>query len=169
MRIWTNLQTGTVESSLCRSRTCGAVRAWQRASTIFPSRSPLTYAQCYLFVMLNPDPDFYPSRSRIQDSTTNEKGEIFFSCLTFFSSQISQNWKLFYFSTGTENCLSQLTKNYYTFYQKLSLNSEKYGLGIRDTRSGKNLSRIQGPKKHRIPDPDPQHCLLKALIRTLEF
>jgi hypothetical protein len=26
------------------------------------------------------------------------------------------------------------------------------------SRSGKNSSRIQGVKKHRIPDPVPQHC-----------
>jgi hypothetical protein len=26
-----------------------------------------------------------------------------------------------------------------------------------DPGSGKNLSRIQGSKRHRIPDPDPQH------------
>jgi hypothetical protein len=25
--------------------------------------------------------------------------------------------------------------------------------------SGKNLFRILGPKRHRIPDPDPRHCL----------
>jgi hypothetical protein len=25
---------------------------------------------------------------------------------------------------------------------------------------GKNLSRIQGVKNHRILDPDPQHCLI---------
>ncbi len=58
--------------------------------------------------------------------------------------------------------LSQLTKNYSTCYPKqLSLSSQKYGLGIRDSRSGlrKNLSRILDPgvKKHRILNPDPQH------------
>ncbi len=37
--------------------------------------------------------------------------------------------------------------------KKLSLSSQKYGFGIRDPRSG-----IQGSKRHRIPDPDPQHC-----------
>ncbi len=37
--------------------------------------------------------------------------------------------------------------------KKLSLNSQKYGYGIRDPGSGKN----QGPKRHRISDPDPQH------------
>ncbi len=32
------------------------------------------------------------------------------------------------------------------------------GSGIKDPGSGKNPSRIQGSKKHRIPDPHPQHC-----------
>ncbi len=44
--------------------------------------------------------------------------------------------------------------------KKLSPSAQKYGFGIRDPRSGirdpeKNLSRIQGSKRHRIPDPDP--------------
>jgi hypothetical protein len=29
-----------------------------------------------------------------------------------------------------------------------------------DPGSGQNSSRILGLKKHRIPDPDPQHCCL---------
>jgi hypothetical protein len=34
------------------------------------------------------------------------------------------------------------------------------GSGIRDPGSGKTYSgfRIQGSKRHRILDPDPQHC-----------
>ncbi len=34
-----------------------------------------------------------------------------------------------------------------------------------DPGSGKNSSRIrmQGSKKHRIPNPDPQHCLQKGI------
>jgi hypothetical protein len=31
-------------------------------------------------------------------------------------------------------------------------------LGSEIREFGKNLSRIQGSKRHRIPDPDPQHC-----------
>ncbi len=47
----------------------------------------------------------------------------------------------------------------------LSLNSQKYGFGIRDPGSKKkpipdHISRIQGSKRHRIPDPDPQHWFL---------
>jgi hypothetical protein len=40
------------------------------------------------------------------------------------------------------------------------------GSGIRDPGSGKNLSRIQGSKRHRIPGPDPQHCF--NLFRDME-
>ncbi len=49
--------------------------------------------------------------------------------------------------------------------KKLSQSSKKYWLGIRDPRSGirdpektYSGSLIQGSKRHRIPDPDPQHC-----------
>jgi hypothetical protein len=31
------------------------------------------------------------------------------------------------------------------------------GSGIRDPGSGKKLFRIQGSKRHRIPDADPHH------------
>jgi hypothetical protein len=69
--------------------------------------------------------------------------------------------------------LGQFSKNYRTFYpKKLSLSSQKYGFGIRDPGSGKNLFRIPDPgvKKaqdpgsrgqkgtgSRIRDPDPKH------------
>jgi hypothetical protein len=43
------------------------------------------------------------------------------------------------------------------FPKKLSLSSQKYGLGIRDPEKTYSGSRIQGSKRHRIPDPDPQH------------
>ncbi len=35
------------------------------------------------------------------------------------------------------------------------------GLGseIRDPEKNYSGSRIQGSKRHRIPDPDPQHCI----------
>jgi hypothetical protein len=38
------------------------------------------------------------------------------------------------------------------------------GSGIRDPGSGINLSWIQGPKRHRIPDPDPQHCCRESIL-----
>jgi hypothetical protein len=52
----------------------------------------------------------------------------------------------------------------------VSLSSQKYGFGIRDPRSGIRKkpipdpgSRIQGSKRHRIPDPDPQHCMTDCI------
>jgi hypothetical protein len=48
------------------------------------------------------------------------------------------------------------------FTKKFSKSSSKYGLGIRDPRSG-----IQGSKRHRIPDPDPQHWNKLHLLRPL--
>jgi hypothetical protein len=39
------------------------------------------------------------------------------------------------------------------------------GSGIRDPGSGKTYSvLIQGSKRHRIPDPDPQHWVLVSLV-----
>jgi hypothetical protein len=34
------------------------------------------------------------------------------------------------------------------------------GSEIRDPEKTNSGSRIQGSKRHRIPDPDPQHCFL---------
>jgi hypothetical protein len=42
------------------------------------------------------------------------------------------------------------------FIQKLSLSSQKYGFGLWDPEKTYTGSRIQGSKRHRIPDPDPQ-------------
>ncbi len=58
--------------------------------------------------------------------------------------------------------MSQFTKNYCTFCPKnchQALKNIGSGYGIRDPGSRKNLFRIQGSKRHRIPDPDPQHCI----------
>jgi hypothetical protein len=42
----------------------------------------------------------------------------------------------------------------------LSLSSQKYEFGIRDPEKTYSGYRIQGSKRHRIPDPDPQTLLL---------
>ncbi len=39
-----------------------------------------------------------------------------------------------------------------------ALKNMDLGSGIRVPGSGKNLFRIQGSKKHRIPNPDPHYC-----------
>jgi hypothetical protein len=53
------------------------------------------------------------------------------------------------------------------FTQKVSLSSQKYGFGIRDPEKTypDPGSRIQGSKKHRIPDPNPQHWVILSFLR----
>ncbi len=89
----------------------------------------------------------------------------------------------FMFEVLKKKNLGQFSKNYRTFYPKNCLQVLKNmglgsgirdpgseirdpGSGIRDPRSGirdpektYSGSRIQGSKRHRIPDPDPQHCI----------
>jgi hypothetical protein len=45
-------------------------------------------------------------------------------------------------------------------FQEQSLSHSK-----EDPRSGRNSSRIQGVKKHRVPDPDQQHCLRQKSLK----
>jgi hypothetical protein len=40
------------------------------------------------------------------------------------------------------------------------------GSEIRDPEKTHSGSRIQGSKRHRIPDPDPQHCLVQDWVPT---
>jgi hypothetical protein len=67
-------------------------------------------------------------------------------------------------------------KELYNFLPKnLSISSQKYRFGIRDPRSGiwdPEKKPIPGPgfgsrgqkgTGSRIPDPDPQHCILESL------
>jgi hypothetical protein len=56
--------------------------------------------------------------------------------------------------------LGKFSKEFKNFLpKKLSPSSQKYGFGIRDPEKTYSGSRIQGLKRHRIPDPDPKHCL----------
>ena len=81
--------------------------------------------------------------------------------------------------------MGQFSKNYRTFTQKIVIELPK--VWVWDPGSGKTYSdpgsRIQGSKRHRILDPDPQHCLIvlntvyctrlkkwcRTLIRSLRY
>ncbi len=82
-----------------------------------------------------PDPDFFSSQ--IPDPTAEKGGEKI-CCLTFYYSHKFHKGKNF-FLQGTKNLLGQLTKNLSILTHKLLLSSQKYGLGIKDPGSGKNL------------------------------
>jgi hypothetical protein len=65
--------------------------------------------------------------------------------------------------------LGQFSKNYRTFYTKnghYALKNMGLGSEIRDLEKTYSGSRIQGSKRHRIPDPDSQHWLAGQQIFT---
>ncbi len=88
-----------------------------------------------------PDPDFYSSRISDPGSKNSNKREGWKKFEKIFCShKISQKWKLFYFWNAKENNLGKFSKNYRTFYQKLSITLSIWvldpGSGIRDPGSG---------------------------------
>jgi hypothetical protein len=51
---------------------------------------------------------------------------------------------------------NQFSKNYITVSQNMGhLSSQKYGFGFWDPEKTYSQSRIQGSKRHQIPDPNP--------------
>jgi hypothetical protein len=113
-----------------------------------------------------PDPDFYPSRipdpgSRIPDpkTATKERGEKKFFVITFY---VATNF------TKLQVVKKKIWANFQRiielFTQKIVTKLSKIciwdpGSEIRDPEKTYSGSRIQGSKRHRIPDPDPQHWL----------
>ncbi len=55
------------------------------------------------------------------------------------------------------------------FTKKLSKSSSKYGLGIRDPEKTHSGSRIQGSKRHQIPDPVSGSATLKTLFLICNY
>jgi len=47
----------------------------------------------------------------------------------------------------------------------MAKSSSKYGLGIRDPEKTHSGSRIQGSKRHRIPDPGSGSATLKMHVQ----
>jgi hypothetical protein len=93
--------------------------------------------------------------SRIPDpkTSTKERGEKKLVVKPFFVATNLTKLKLFYFTNAEEfGNLGQFSKN---LAKNLSLSSTKYGVGIRDPRSGKNLFRFPdpGPGVNKASDP----------------
>ncbi len=110
-----------------------------------------------------PDPDFYPSRIPDLGSKNSNKRDGWEKnlCHTIFCSHKFPKLQIILFLKCRKNFLGQFSKNYRTFYPKNCQEALKnMGLesGIRDPEKTYPGSRIQGSKRHRIPDPDPQHC-----------
>ncbi len=114
-----------------------------------------------------PDPDFYPSRipdlgSRIQKQQwkigvkKNLLSYLFFGAINF------TKLKYFIFEMLKKKIWANFQRIIELFTQKTVTKLSKIGFGIRDPGSGirdpeKTYSgcRIQGSKRHRVPNPDP--------------
>jgi hypothetical protein len=138
-----------------------------------------------------PDPDFYPSRipdlgSRIPDPKTaiKERGDKKIFCHTFLCShKFHKIVNYFSFKVLKKKIWANFQRNIELYTKKLSKKLLKIwswdpGSEIRDPEKTYSGSRIQGSKRHRIPDPDPQHwrqpqgnfyTSLKAWKTTAEF
>jgi hypothetical protein len=97
--------------------------------------------------MFIPDPDFYPSRipdlgSRLQKKQQRE-GRKKIVVIPF------------YVATNFTKLKIILPLKCRRKKKKIVIMLSK--IWVWDPGSGKNLFQIQGSKRHRIPDPDPQH------------
>jgi hypothetical protein len=114
-----------------------------------------------------PDPDFYPSRipdlgSRIQKQQQKRKVKKI-SCHIFLGSH------KFHKIVNYVSFEVLKTKMWANFQRIIELFTKKIvkkllKIWVWDPGSGKNLFRTQGSKRHRIPDPDPQHCRIQCFI-----
>ncbi len=109
-----------------------------------------------------PDPDFYPSRIPDPKTATKERGEKKISCHTIFCCyKFHKIEHYLVFEILKEKIWANFQRIMNFLLKKLSLCSQKLGLGsgIRKKPIPNPRSRIQASKRHRILDPDPQHCL----------
>jgi hypothetical protein len=107
--------------------------------------------------------NFYPSRIPDPKTATKERGEKS-SCHTFLCSQKFRKIEN-YFSfevllkkkiwAGFQRIIELFTQKIVTKLSKICVWDP--GSEIRDPEKTYSGSRIQGSKRHRIPDPDPQH------------
>jgi hypothetical protein len=100
--------------------------------------------------------------SRIPDpkTVTKEGGEKNFFVKTFFySHKFHKIVNYFIFGSLKKKIWVNFQRFIELFTQKIVKNMG-LGSGIRKKPIPDPGSRIQGSKRHRIPDPDPQHCIL---------
>jgi hypothetical protein len=108
--------------------------------------------------MFIPDPDLYPSRIPDPKTAKKEMGQKKIFSYFFVVTNLTKIEYYFIFEMPKKKIWANFKELLKFLPKKFSLCSQIYGFGIQDPRSGKNLFRIQGSKRHWIPDPDPQHC-----------
>jgi hypothetical protein len=109
-----------------------------------------------------PDPDFYPSRIPDAKTATKERGGKKWCHTLFCSHKFHKTENYFVFELVKKKIWANFQRIIELFMQKIVIKLSK--IWFWDLRSGIRKkpipdpgSRIQGSKRHRIPDPDPQH------------
>jgi hypothetical protein len=93
-------------------------------------------------------------------TATKERSETKFVVIRFFVATNFAKLKIIFFLKCLRKKIGPISKNYRTFYPKSchsALKNMGLGSGIRDPEKTYSGSRIQGSKRHQIPDPDPQY------------
>jgi hypothetical protein len=101
--------------------------------------------------------------SRISDpiTATKERGEKKFVVIPFYVAKNFTKLEIILVLKCRRKKFGPIFKFFSNFLpKKLSLGSQKYGFGIRDPGSGKNLFRIPDPGVKKAPDP--QHCIIQV-------
>ncbi len=104
--------------------------------------------------------------SRILDSdpktATDERSEKKFDGIPFYENTNFTKLKIILVLKLKEKIWGQFSKNYRTFFKKIVTKLSK--IWVWDPGSGENLSRIQGSKRHRIPDSRSGSATLKIIL-----
>jgi hypothetical protein len=110
--------------------------------------------------MFIPDPDFYPSRIPDPKTATRDRGENFFFCQTISCwHKFHKTEYYFIFDMLKKKKWPNFPEIIEVFTQKIVTKPSK--IWVWDPGSGKTLFRIQGSKRHRIPDP--QHFIKPSI------
>jgi hypothetical protein len=103
-----------------------------------------------------PDPEFYPSQIPDPKTAIKERGEKI-CCHTFFCCH-----KIKHFEMLKEKLWADFQRIIELFTQKIITELSKIWVGIRKKPIPDPGSRGQKGTGFRIPDPDPQHCVLHS-------
>ncbi len=120
-------------------------------------------------ILIFTQPSFPVPGSRIPDSktATKKRGEQKFVVIPFFvATNFIKIEKYLIFEMLKKKFWPYFLRSIELFTPKIVPKLSK--IWFWDPGSGKNLFRIPGSKRHRVPDPDPQHCkqVCRDICRT---
>jgi hypothetical protein len=139
----------------------GDTKSEDKKDQVSPQNFP-TFIQCCGSRMFIPNPVFYPYQIPDPTTATKEKGEKnLLSCL--FCKHKHHKIENHYIFELVKRKIRAIIRRILVPYflpKKLAQSSQKYGFRIRDLDKTYSKSRILGSNRHRMPDPDPQHCFI---------